>query len=389
MKNKEEFRNIINSDLLQSMIDDFYFLDSAPMAIDDLEGNVIVSAGWQDICTKFHRVNKESARNCAETEAHFIKNIKEGEFVPYKCKNNLRDMITPIIIGGKHMGNLFLGQFFYEDEIPEEEIFIEQAEKFGFDIDKYLEALYRVPRFNRQKIKKTMSFYLKLVQMFSNLSYSNIKLAKLLHDYRDSKDELKISYDKLNKTLDGTISCLSSIVETRDPYTAGHQKRVEELVRAISDELGFDNNKIRMLSITSLVHDIGKIGIPASILSKPAKLTEIETKMVRIHPEVGYNILKEIDFGYPVAKIILQHHEKLDGSGYPKGLTSGQILFDAKIIAVADTVEAMISHRPYRPAKSIEVALKEIEALKDTHYDPEIVDVCIKLFKEKNFKFDF
>ena len=386
---KEEFRNIINSDLLQSMIDDFYFLDSVPMAIDDLEGNIIVSAGWQDICTKFHRVNKESARNCAETEAHFIKNIKEGEFVSYKCKNNLRDMITPIIIGGKHMGNLFLGQFFYEDEIPEEEIFIEQAEKFGFDIDKYLEALYRVPRFNRQKIKKTMSFYLKLVQMFSNLSYSNIKLAKLLHDYRDSKDELKISYDKLNKTLDGTISCLSSIVETRDPYTAGHQKRVEELVRAISDELGFDNNKIRMLSIASLVHDIGKIGIPASILSKPAKLTEIETKMVRIHPEVGHNILKEIDFGYPVAKIILQHHEKLDGSGYPKGLTSGQILFDAKIIAVADTVEAMISHRPYRPAKSIEEALKEIEALKDTHYDPEIVDVCIKLFKEKNFKFDF
>lgn len=384
---KEEFKNIVNSDLLQSIIDDFYFLNGIPMTIDDLEGNLIVSAGWQEICTKFHRKNKDSATCCAESEAYFTKYVREDAFISYKCKNNLWDMVTPIIIGKKHMGNLFIGQFFFEDDIIDENIFIAQADKYGFDTDRYLEALHKVPKFSREKVDKTMSFYLKLTQLFSNLSYSNLKLAKLLNDYSQSRDELRKSYAKLRKTLDGTINSLSSIVETRDPYTSGHQKRVEELVTAIAEELDFDKNKIRMLSIAALVHDIGKIGIPASILSKPAKLTEIETKMVKIHPEVGYNILKEIDFDYPVAEIILQHHEKLDGTGYPKGLRAGEILFEAKILAVADAMEAMVSHRPHRPAKDIEDALKEVEELKNIYYDPAIADICIRLFREKNFKF--
>jgi len=181
---------------------------------------------------------------------------------------------------------------------------------------------------------------------------------------------------------------MSRIVEVKDPYTAGHQQRVSQLTKAIAKELNLSQDKIEGIRVASLIHDIGKISVPTEILSKSTTLSDIEFSLIKEHSRIGYDILKAIDFSYPVANIVLQHHEKINGSGYPGGLKGDEILLEAKIICVADVVEAMSSHRPYRPALGIDVALEEITRNRGTLYDPEVVDVCLKLFKEKGFKFE-
>jgi putative nucleotidyltransferase with HDIG domain len=177
-------------------------------------------------------------------------------------------------------------------------------------------------------------------------------------------------------------------IESRDPYTAGHQQRVTQLVSALAQEMGLSEKEVEGVKMASLIHDIGKISIPAEILSKPGKLTEIEFSLVKTHAQAGYEILKDIEFPWPIAQIVLQHHERLDGSGYPLGLKDKKILLEAKIIGVADVVEAMASHRPYRPGLGIEKALEEISQKKGILYSPEVVDICIKLFTEKGFKLE-
>ena len=183
------------------------------------------------------------------------------------------------------------------------------------------------------------------------------------------------------------VDMVGRIVETRDPYTAGHQLKVSELATAIAREMKLTVDRIEGIRIASLIHDIGKVSIPAEILSNPIKLNEIESSLIKDHSQIGYDILKTIDFPWPVAQIIIQHHEKLDGSGYPQGLKGNKILLEAKIIGVADVVEAMSSHRPYRPTLGIDKALEEISQNRGILYDPEVVDTCLKLFREKKFKF--
>jgi putative nucleotidyltransferase with HDIG domain len=176
-------------------------------------------------------------------------------------------------------------------------------------------------------------------------------------------------------------------MEMRDPYTAGHQQRVTQLACAIAGEMGLPEDQIRGLKVAGALHDIGKITTPAEILSKPSRLREHEMGLIRDHAQASHDILKNVKFPWPVATIILQHHERLDGSGYPGGLKDKEIILGAKILAVADVVEAMVSHRPYRPALGIDRALEEISRNKGVLYDSEIVDVCIKLFVEKRFEF--
>ena len=199
--------------------------------------------------------------------------------------------------------------------------------------------------------------------------------------------ERKQAEERLKKTMDATIDTISKMIEAKDPYTAGHQQRVSQLATAIAKELNLSPDKIEGIRITSLIHDIGKIGVPTEILSKPTKLTDIEFNLIKGHPQIGYDILKSIDFPFPIARIVLQHHEKINGTGYPRGLKGDEILLKAKIICVADVVEAMSSHRPYRPALGIDAALEEISQNRGIFYDPEVVDVCLKLFKEKGFEF--
>jgi PAS domain S-box-containing protein len=205
---------------------------------------------------------------------------------------------------------------------------------------------------------------------------------------KHAEEQLKQAAEKLRKSLAGTIQAMSLTVETRDPYTAGHQRRVAHLARKIGQEMGLSNDTIDNIRMAGIIHDIGKISVPAELLAKPTKLADIEMSLIKVHSQSGYDILKDVDLPYPIAEIVLQHHERLDGSGYPQGLKNEQILLEAKIICVADVVEAIASNRPYRPAKGIEIALEEIEKNKGILYDEGVVDVCLKLFREKGFNFE-
>ena len=200
-------------------------------------------------------------------------------------------------------------------------------------------------------------------------------------------DALQDSMQKLRKALEGSIHAMALTVEMRDPYTAGHQQRVADLASAIAKELGFSEDRVNGLHMAGVIHDIGKISIPAEILSKPGKISEIEFDLIKTHAKVGYDILKNIEFPWPIARMVLEHHERMDGSGYPSGLSGEELLLEAKILGVADVVEAMASHRPYRPALGIDKALDEISKNKGKFYDPDVAQACLKLFKEENFEF--
>lgn len=218
----------------------------------------------------------------------------------------------------------------------------------------------------------------------------NSKEIGILRDITERKqaeEERKKSFERLRRALEQTVSALASAVEMRDPYTAGHQKRVTELACAIAEEMGLSKDQIEGLHMAGIIHDVGKMIVPGEILSKPGRLTEIDFSMIKTHPKVGYDILKTVEFPYPVAQIVLQHHERMDGSGYPAGLKGKEILLEARILAVADVIEAISSHRPYRAPLGINKALKEISKNKGILYDPEAVDACLKLLKEKGFKF--
>jgi len=191
----------------------------------------------------------------------------------------------------------------------------------------------------------------------------------------------------IRAALRGTIEAIGLTTETRDPYTAGHQRRVTELAVAIAEELALDEKRIEGMRAAALMHDIGKMAVPAEILSKPSRLTEMEMALIQSHPQVAYDILKSISFPWPLAEIVRQHHEWIDGSGYPQGLRGDEILPEARILAVADTVEAMASHRPYRAALGIDVALEEIETHRGTRYEPDVVDACLRLFRDGRFAF--
>ncbi len=204
----------------------------------------------------------------------------------------------------------------------------------------------------------------------------------------EEEETLKKSYSQMERLLEDTIGAITTIVEKKDPYTAGHQQRVSRLACAIGQEMGLKSEQIHVIRIASLLHDLGKIFIPAEILAKPGELSEVEFSMVKAHPDADYQILKTIDFSCAIAEIVYQHHERLDGSGYPLGLKGDAIHLESKIIAVADVVEAMVSNRSYRPAPGMAVAMKEIEGGKGKLYDPDAVDACLKLFRERSFSFE-
>lgn len=197
--------------------------------------------------------------------------------------------------------------------------------------------------------------------------------------------EHRLTTGKLRRSLEGTIAAISSTMEMRDPYTAGHQRRVAELAAAIAQEMGLPALVVEGVHFGAMIHDLGKIQLPAEILSKPARLSKLEYELIKTHPQAGYDILKDIEFPWPVALMVLQHHERLDGSGYPQGLKGKEISLESRVLAVADVVEAMASHRPYRAGLGIAAALKEIEDHRGTGFDPAAVDACLKLFREQRF----
>jgi putative two-component system response regulator len=232
--------------------------------------------------------------------------------------------------------------------------------------------------------KEVMKLYSERVVI--KLEEKMLRLEEEVIERRKVEDELHRSFDKLTRLYGEIVYVLASVVEKRDPYTAGHQERVAKIAEAIAREMGRPEDEIRGLVLASAIHDIGKITIPGEILAKPGKLADVEMSLIRTHPVVGYEILERIDFPWPVKTIVLQHHERMDGSGYPYGLTGEDIILESRIISVADVVEAMASRRPYRSAVGIDKALEEIEANKGKLYDPDVVDACLKVVKERHME---
>ena len=244
---------------------------------------------------------------------------------------------------------------------------------------------YEVIQKNGEVRINNMSTSLLLDSSGSPIGFRGV--ARDVTEDRNRERELKESSDNLQHMLEETVRTLAFTVEVRDPYTAGHQRRVAQLADAISQKMSLPLEKAMGVKMAALIHDVGKIQIPGEILSKPGPLNSNEMDLVRTHPTVGSNILKEIQFPWPISDIVLQHHGRLDGSGYPDGIEEGKMSTEAKIIAVADVVEAMMSHRPYRSALGLDKAIEEISNNKGTLYDTKVVEACLSLLTEDGFTF--
>lgn len=248
-------------------------------------------------------------------------------------------------------------------------------------------------RANQEMTGIMQTFVETVLDMYDNLTSRSLELIREKNERLKTERALvasevqKQAMDKLLHSMKKTIEAMASTVELRAPYTSGHQRRVAQLAKAIAQELGLPEEETQGIYLAATIHDIGDIQIPAEILTRPGGLTNIEQEIVHLHPKAGYDILKEIDFPWPIAEMVYQHHERLDGSGYPNGLKGDQILMGAKVIAVADVVEAMSSHRPYRASLGVEAAIAELEAHKGRLYEPAVAAACIKLVQEQKFVF--
>jgi putative nucleotidyltransferase with HDIG domain len=200
--------------------------------------------------------------------------------------------------------------------------------------------------------------------------------------------ELDASRERLRRAMEGTLQSIVLTIEKRDPYTTGHQRRVARLAAAIAREAGLTDGQADCIRMAAGIHDVGKMHVPAEIIGKPGRVTDVEFELIKIHPQAGHEILRNVEFPWPVADIVLQHHERMDGSGYPAGKTGGDILVEARVLAVADVVEAMTAHRPYRAALSVEEAIDEIVLNRGTLFDSRVVDACVQLINGKKYKIE-
>jgi putative nucleotidyltransferase with HDIG domain len=244
-------------------------------------------------------------------------------------------------------------------------------------------------QWNLEKQLKSMHYNLEnmVVERTEELMSATHKLIEEVETRTQVEESLRQSLENIQIIIKGTIQVIAKLLAMKDPYTAGHQKRVSELAREIAAHMKLEEHDLEAINMAGLIHDIGKISIPSEILSKPGRLSELEFDLIKTHPHIGYSILKEIEFPWPIAQIVYQHHEYMDGSGYPRGLRGDEIGLLARILTVADVVEAIASDRPYRAALGIEQGIRHIEEMRGVYYDPEVVDVCKYLFKEKKFEF--
>ncbi|MDY6974093.1 MAG: HD domain-containing phosphohydrolase [Thermodesulfobacteriota bacterium] len=273
--------------------------------------------------------------------------------------------------------NLMLS--FFLEQVKDSEAFLE---KVGEVYDQPNSESYDIIEFKDGRIFERYS----LPQKVGEKTIGRVWSFRDITESRRVQRELELSLTKLREAMGGIVQAMALIVEKKDPYTAGHQRRVSEISCAVAKEMGLSEDRIDGLLLAGVIHDIGKMAVPADILSKPGHLNDNEFGLIKDHSEAGYDILKEIEFPWPIAQMVYQHHERMDGSGYPRGLKGEEILLEARILALSDVVEAMSSHRPYRPTLGTVKTLEEIAKHRAVAYDPEVVDAFFRLITEKGFE---
>ncbi len=357
---------------------DIHWLEITDRAIYDREGKIIEFQSVARDITE-HKQAEERLRQSEERYRSIFENAQEGIF-----------RLTPdrrkVIMANQAMANVF-GYESPEGGINNIKDIVRQHYVDPEDSAKVTELIEEhgfVKGYEFQLYKKDRSI------IWVSLTMQAVRDGKGKIIYYEGIitdiTERKKPIERMRKALGATVQAMAMSVEARDPYTAGHQRRVATLARSIAIEMNLPADQIDGIRTAATLHDLGKIAIPSEILNKPTKLSELEINFIRIHSQLGYDILKDIEFPWPVADVVLQHHERMDGSGYPKGLKGDNILLEARILTVADVVEAMASHRPYRPSLSIEAALEEIEKNKGILYDDIVADACLRLFSEKGYQ---
>jgi PAS domain S-box-containing protein/putative nucleotidyltransferase with HDIG domain len=345
-----------------------------------------------DLAYALEALRDETARRTAEAA------LQESES---KFRNVFQNSRDPIVVShaGLHVfeNQAYLQVYGYETpgELADRPVLDLVAASHRDQIASYIRnrgAGQEAPGFYESRgLRKNGSEFDTEIQASTFELQGRVHILAIIRDITERKkneERLRQGNRELREAFQSSIRALSSAIEMRDPYTAGHQERVTRLSVAIAREMGLDDDKVEGIRIAGMVHDIGKLSIPAEILSKPTKLQPIEYSMIQSHPLSGFTILENIPFPWPIARIVLQHHERMDGSGYPNKLAGEAILIEARIIAVADVVEAMSSHRPYRPALEPQEAMKEIRGGKGTVYDPAVVDACIRVISRPDFSFN-
>jgi len=337
----------------------------ATMEIPSEDITVLVVDDDTDIRDLLHVLIKNAGYNCFEAESavHALKILEDNcvDVVITDMRMPGQDGIELTRIVKKKYDSDVIVMTGYADDLTYEEVIGHGARDF-----------LQKP-FNTQEMLVRLKHVLEERMIHSGLNRMEL--------------ELKLSLMKSKKVLEQTVNALASAFEKRDPYTAVHQRRVTQLACSITEEMDLAKEETEGIRIAGLLHDIGKISIPIDILNKPGKLNRHEFNLIKDHPQVGYEILKDIEFDQPVAQTIHQHHERMNGSGYPQGLSGKDIILQARILALSDVVEAMASHRPYRPSLGIYSALKEISDNKGILYDSDVVETCLMLFNEKKFTF--
>lgn len=385
------FHDLFDVEEIQAVQDAFAAATGVASVITAPDGSPITRpSNFRRLCSEVIRKTDKGYANCCRSDAEIGRPSQQGRPVVQAClSGGLWDAGTAIMAGGEHVANWLIGQVLDAD--CDAERMLRYADEIGADPEDYRSALAEVPVMTVDQFERiAQSMYL-IASKLSVIAYQNVQQARFITEIMRAKQELALEQERgirsLRNALSSVVEIVSQVTETRDPYTAGHQRRVAELAARIAQTMGMSAQEIDEIRIASLVHDVGKMGVPAEILTKPGRLSDIEFDIIKGHSEAGHKIITSARLEGPIAEIVLQHHERCDGSGYPRGLTADALLPAARVLMVADVVEAMILHRPYRPGLGQDAALAEIENGAGRLYDANVAAVCLEVFRQQGFTF--
>lgn len=418
---KSKLGNILDLSLLENYVNQLYEYIQVPITLFDSEGEVLFASPWTKLCSDYIRKNVMMGHICKTVCT--APGVQDPD--PFTCPNGLMMYKVAIKVKEDTVAYLVLSQFLMQGmDIKEIE---DRLHEIPLEERQIASVIKNIPILDCETINTAISFinnfvfllhdmigrrvqvmeleeeilhgYEELEASYQDISALNYRLSLVNNDLliknelvkqsrRKYKDLVKQKLNSQKKQMWDMVSVMGKLVESRDLYTSDHQKKVAILATSIAMYLKLDRTRIESIFIASLLHDIGKIGIPSELLSKPDKLTYIEYSLMKTHAEKGAEILKEVSFDMPISEIVMQHHEKIDGSGYPAGLTGKDMLLESKIIAVADVYDAITSHRPYRPSLGIEYAKQHLIEERGILYDAEVVDACIHVSKNTLWTID-